>query len=334
MEPVQFWADHFFEAIWQTEIIRYAASFRQLAALDKGGEAEIKKEVDRLTVNVPGFFKDYDMATDRRILIAMLTYFHEAVEAADCPAVYGLIDSKYKGDITAYADDIYEKSFLPDENRVKYFLADYSAPKAKKIMKDPIFSLMKEFVDMYNAEYARIYANQLSRQDSLQRLYMKGIIEMRQDEDVYPDANSTLRIAYGKVDDYYPADAVHYHYQTTLSGIIAKEDPSIYDYQVPEKLKELYDAKDYGIYGVNGTMPVCFTASNHTTGGNSGSPVLNASGQLLGLNFDRNWDGTMSDFMYDPEICRNITLDIRYCLFIIDKFAGAGHLVEEMVVVK
>jgi hypothetical protein len=334
LKPVQYWTDHFFEAIWQTDIIRYASSFRQLASLDKSKEEEITKEVQKLTGNIPGFFKDYDQATDRKIFVAMLGYFRDAIGDGDLPEVYKLIDSKYKGDIAAFADDIYRSSFLTDENRVKEFLSGYSAPKAKKIMKDPMFSLMKEFVDIYNAGYAAKYTALSARQDSLQRLYMKGILEMRKGEDVYPDANGTLRIAYGKVDDYYPADAVHYQYQTTLAGIIEKEDPAIYDYQVPEKLKELYNAKDYGIYGADGTMPVCFTASNHTTGGNSGSPVLNASGQLLGLNFDRNWDGTMSDFMYDPEICRNITLDIRYCLFIIDKYAGAGRLVEEMVLVQ
>jgi hypothetical protein len=132
------------------------------------------------------------------------------------------------------------------------------------------------------------------------------------------------------VNDYRPGDGVYYDYQTTLEGIMEKNDPDIYDYRVPERLKELYLKKDFGRYGEDGTMKVCFTAANHTTGGNSGSPVLNASGELIGLNFDRNWEGTMSDIMYDPSMCRNIVLDIRYCLFIMDKYAGAGHLVEEM----
>ena len=193
---------------------------------------------------------------------------------------------------------------------------------------------MSQFMAMYRERYADKFNALLAKQDSLQRIYMKGIMEMRSGEMVYPDANGTLRIAYGQVDDYYPADAVYYYYQTTLEGIMEKDNPEIYDYQVPEKLKELYHKKDFGPYEVDGTVPVCFTASNHTTGGNSGSPVLNAEGQLLGLNFDRNWDGTMSDFMYDVDICRNITLDIRYCLFLIDKFAGAGHLVKEMVLVE
>jgi hypothetical protein len=163
---------------------------------------------------------------------------------------------------------------------------------------------------------------------------MKAQMEMEPEKRFYPDANSTLRIAYGKVKAFKPRDAVFYEYQTTLDGIIEKEDPNIYDYVVEDKLKELYQNKDYGKYGVDGKMPVCFIATNHTTGGNSGSPAFNADGQLIGLNFDRCWEGTMSDLMYDPDQCRNIMLDVRYFLFIVDKFAGAGHLVEEMVVME
>jgi hypothetical protein len=157
---------------------------------------------------------------------------------------------------------------------------------------------------------------------------------MQPERKFYPDANLTLRLTYGKIADYYPMDAVHYNYYTTLDGIIEKDNPDIYDYNVPQKLKELYANKDYGIYGENGKMPVCFIASNHTTGGNSGSPVLNSNGELIGINFDRNWEGTMSDIMYDPNQCRNISLDIRYALFIIDKYAGAGYLLKEMNIIQ
>jgi len=168
------------------------------------------------------------------------------------------------------------------------------------------------------------------REDSLQRIYMKAIMEMEKDKIFYPDANFTLRVSYGVVKDYCPKDGVYYDYQTTLEGIIEKDDPEIRDYRVPARLKELYENRDYGRYGKDGVLNVCFTAANHTTGGNSGSPVLNADGELIGLNFDRNWEGTMSDIIYDPDMCRNIVLDIRYCLFIMDKYAGAGHLVGEM----
>jgi hypothetical protein len=166
------------------------------------------------------------------------------------------------------------------------------------------------------------------------RTYVNGIMEMYPDRVFYPDANLTMRITYGRVEDYSPRDAVNYLYYTTLEGVMEKENQGVYDYIVPERLIELYNLKDYGDYNCGGKMPVCFIASNHTSGGNSGSPVLNAEGHLIGINFDRNWEGTMSDYMYDPDQCRNIILDIRYVLFIIDKYAGARYLIDEMTIVR
>jgi len=157
---------------------------------------------------------------------------------------------------------------------------------------------------------------------------------MHTDKKFYPDANSTLRLTYGKIEGYAPNDSVSYQPFTTIDGIMAKEKPGDKEFSVPAKLKELYEKKDYGQYAVNGILPVCFIASNHTTGGNSGSPVLNAYGQLIGTNFDRNWEGTAADVMYDPTQARNISVDIRYTLFIIDKFAGAKHLLDEMTIVR
>jgi hypothetical protein len=163
---------------------------------------------------------------------------------------------------------------------------------------------------------------------------MTGLRAMQQDKTFYPDANSTLRVAYGKVEPYEPVDGVKYKYYTTLEGIIEKAaSGAAEDYAIPARLQELYDKKDYGPYGVDGQLPVAFIASNHTTGGNSGSPVINANGQLIGTNFDRNWEGTMSDLTYNPDQVRNISVDVRYMLFIVDKFAGAGHLVQEMTLV-
>ena len=171
--------------------------------------------------------------------------------------------------------------------------------------------------------------------DRLRRIYMKGQMEMEPEKRFSPDANFTLRVTYGKVEGFKPQDGKTFRHFTTLEGIMQKENPDIYDYVVEPRLKELYNNKDYGRYAdKDGTMHVAFTASVHTTGGNSGSPILNAEGQLLGLNFDRCWEGTMSDLIYDPDICRNISVDIRYVLFIIDKFAGAGHLIDEMTIVE
>ena len=162
---------------------------------------------------------------------------------------------------------------------------------------------------------------------------MNAIREMEQDKVLYPDANSTLRISYGKVKGYAPKDGIYYNYFTTIDGIIEKESTDSSIYKVSPRLKDLYKNKDYGVYAENGYMHTAFIATNHTSGGNSGSPVLNAEGQLVGINFDRVWEGTMSDLYYDPNECRNVSLDIRYCLFIIDKYAGAGYLLKEMNIV-
>jgi hypothetical protein len=167
----------------------------------------------------------------------------------------------------------------------------------------------------------------------LDRMYMKAQMEFQPDKVFYPDANGTIRVTYGKVKGYYPKDAVYYQHFTTLEGIMEKDNPEIYDYDVPDRLKELYESKDYGRYSQDGKMPVCFIATNHTTGGNSGSPVINAEGHLIGINFDRAWEGVMSDLMFNPEKCRNISIDIRFALFIIDKFAGARYLLDEMELV-
>jgi hypothetical protein len=159
--------------------------------------------------------------------------------------------------------------------------------------------------------------------------------EQNPDKMMYPDANFSLRVTYGKVGDFSPRDAVHYKHYTTLDGIMQKENPEIYDYVVTDRLRELYETKDYGRYAdKDGSMHVAFIAGNHTTGGNSGSPILNADGHLLGLNFDRTWEGTMSDLIYDPSICKNISVDVRYVLFIIDKYAGATRLIDEMTIVE
>ena len=163
---------------------------------------------------------------------------------------------------------------------------------------------------------------------------MKAQLEFEPEKLFYPDANFSLRVSYGEIRGYDPRDAVLYKHYTTLEGVIEKDNPEIYDYDVPDRLKELFLTKDYGRYSQDGKIPICFIATNHTTGGNSGSPVIDGEGNLIGINFDRAWEGVMSDLMFNPKQCRNISLDIRYALFIIDKFAGAGYLLDEMTLVE
>ncbi len=332
LTPVQLWIDQFSEAVWSLDIIRYAAGYRTLAGLDKPSEESLQKELDRLKKGAPGFFKDYNQPTDRKLLTAMLGYFRNAVKPGELPDIYQEIDRQYGGSVSRFMDEVYDRSFMVSQDRAEAFLSGYKPAKAKKLKADPVYRIMDSFSRKFQAEYAAEYQKLLTRQDSLQRVYIKAIMEMRAGEQLLADANSTLRVSYGVVNDYFPRDAVYYDFQTTLEGIMEKDNPDIYDYRVPDRLRELYDRKDFGRYGQDGKLNVCFTGANHTTGGNSGSPVLNAEGRLIGLNFDRNWEGTMSDIMYDPDMCRNIILDIRYCLFIIDKYAGAAHLIEEMKV--
>jgi hypothetical protein len=223
------------------------------------------------------------------------------------------------------------------EDKVYKFLNEFKPSKAKKLAKDPALVAYNSMMDFYKDNVKDKAKECNTKINDLRRVYMEGqmkmIPEVFPERNLYPDANFTLRVTYGKVGGFKPKDAVTYRHYTTLDGIMQKENPDIYDYVVTDRLRELYEAKDFGRYAdKDGTMHVAFIAGNHTTGGNSGSPILNAEGKLLGLNFDRTWEGTMSDLVYDPSICKNISVDIRYVLFLIDKYAGCTRLIDEMTI--
>jgi hypothetical protein len=325
------------EAGFGIEIVRAARTLSRLEEISRNKEVskdEIQKEIVKAKSSLSQFYKDYYLPLDKKIFVKMLESYRSGLDKSQLPEVFALIEKEYKGNIQAYADAVFEKSIFTDSTKVMAFLKAYKPSQHKKISKDPAFLLASGLGDHFLKNISPQVNILEARVDSMMRLYMKAQMEMQPDNRFYPDANSTLRVAYGKVKPYYPKDAVFYEFQTTLEGIIEKDDPAVYDYVVDERLKKLYASKAYGKYGQDGTMPVCFIGTNHTTGGNSGSPALNADGQLIGLNFDRCWEGTMSDLMYDADQCRNIMLDIRYFLFIVDKFAGAHHLIEEMVLVE
>jgi hypothetical protein len=225
---------------------------------------------------------------------------------------------------------VFKKSIFASPENVNAFL---DKPSAKKIENDPAYINYRAFSDMAAMlrEKTSAPATVLNKAN---RLFIAGLMEMQPDRVFYPDANFTMRLSYGTVQDYYPADAVRYDYFTTLEGVMAKEDPNNWEFVVPEKLKELYKDKDFGDYGEDGIMNVCFLTNHDITGGNSGSPVINGKGELIGLAFDGNWEAMSGDIAFEPDLQRTINVDIRYVLFIIDKFAGAGHLVDEMTVVK
>ena len=225
---------------------------------------------------------------------------------------------------------IFNKSILASKDKTIAFL---NSPKAKVLDKDPSYQLMKSMID----NHRKIMENLVPFYDKLNhgnRLFVAGIREMEPSKNFYPNANSTMRLTYGKVKDYFPMDAVHYNYYTTLDGVMEKEDPTSDEFNVPAKLKELYKAKDYGKYGDNGVMKTCFITNNDITGGNSGSPVLDGNGNLIGLAFDGKWDAMSGNIAFEPDLQRTISVDIRYVLFIIDKYAGATNLINEMTLVE
>ena len=316
LEPYALARDYHTEAVMAIELLKFAGTFADAKDLKPETLAKLQEAADK-------FFKDYVPAIDRKTEETLLIEYEKNVPAKFRPASLNP---------RTFAEAIFKNSIFTDSVQVKQLLAlsDTSAIR-KKIDEDQAIIGYKGFTRTYKTQIEPVYTTLNKRIDEKYRTYMRGMMEMRKEEhDFYPDANSTLRIAYGKVDGYRPLDAVYYEPNTTLDGVMQKDNPEIYDYDVPAKLRQIYETKDYGRWAVNGTIPVAFIATNHTTGGNSGSPVLNDKGQLIGVNFDRCWEGTMSDLEYDPTVCRNIALDIRYALFLIDKVGGAGYLLEEM----
>ncbi|MFA4853474.1 MAG: S46 family peptidase [Bacteroidales bacterium] len=336
--PIALACDYFIEAGAGIEIIKYAWGYNNLIlkSIDKSMKDEdINNIVVQLKNGAKSFFKNYDLPTEKKIFTVLLKIYFENAELKYLPEIFtDVIKNKFKGDIEKYTDYFYKNSSFTSEVKALKMLDNFKRKKAGKIAGDPAFILASAIYNNYFNNIMPLYNQYDDQFDSLYRIYITGLREMMPDKKFYPDANSTLRLTYGKADDYKPMDAADYYYFTTLDGIMQKEDPTIEDYQVPAKLKELYKNKDYGRYSTDSIMHVAFIATNHTTGGNSGSPVLNGKGQLIGINFDRVWEGTMSDIMFDPDRCRNISLDIRYALFIIDKFAGAKRLIDEMKIVE
>jgi hypothetical protein len=266
---------------------------------------------------------------------ALLPLYIQDIGTKRLPVFLSEISTKYKGNWEKYVDDYFAKSIFTDEKRYATALAANDA--VKKINEDPAVKLANALGEWYDTQVRPVAIKNEVSIDSLNRLYMTAQREIMKDKDFYPDANSTLRVTYGKVKGFSPDDGVKYVHYTTLDGMFEKrtEYPNNPDFKILPSLEKIYTNKDYGQYAdKDGKLHTCFLAANHTTGGNSGSPVLNANGELIGINFDRCWESTMSDINYDVSLCRNISADIRYVLFIIDKYGGAGYLLKEMELVR
>ena len=318
------------EAVLGIELIQQGASLERLIACFRSNLTDSAR-VDTLRKVIAGmawFYKNYDAATDRDVFISLMQmYFDNCAETM--PEYYKTQFAKHEKNINYWAYDVYKRSMASSAEKLNSFAATAKAADSTKILEDPAWQLFDaintvrqhRIIPALNAYYYQMHY--------LDRLYMKAQMVKDKSKIFYPDANLTLRLAYGQVKGMKPEGTAKYSFQTNLGEVVALDDPASDIFRVPKKLKDLYKARDYGRWGVNGEMPVAFLASNHTTGGNSGSPVLNARGELIGTNFDRPYEGTMSDYLFDPERCRNISVDIRYILFIIDKFGGAGWLIDE-----
>lgn len=331
IKPYALARDYFMEVVLRNnELLSVGFRLYQLEnAFAKVGAQGFNDRKENLIKGLEALYKDYNSDVDKGIFAETVKLYGTKAPANLTPAV---IQNK---DYNQLANEIYSKSTLTSYDGLKKLLNGSAEDVLKKMQADPGYVLAKNLAENYFNNIAPKYDQMALELEGLQRNYMKGQLEMFPDARIFPDANSTLRVTYGKVNGYQPSDAVTYAPITYLDGVMEKYVPGDYEFDVPKKLIDLYNSKDFGPYAdKNGKLPVNFIATNHTTGGNSGSPALDANGNLIGLNFDRVWEGTMSDIHYDPSICRNIMVDARYILFVIDKFANAKHLIEEMKIVK
>lgn len=316
------------------EIISFAGKFESLYneyIKDKPDTAKISKYIKTLKAYSAKFFKDYNAPTDQKLLAAMLELFKNDISADFHPDICKFITKKYKNDYKKYANDIFTKSIFASLDKVNTFLAK---PDKNTLKNDMAFKLMLSVMKKYREVVAKINeANNVLTTGN--RAFVAGLREMDPGKKFYPNANSTMRMSYGKILDYYPADAVHYNFFTTLEGVMEKEDSTSEEFIVPSAIEQLWKSKDYGKYAdADGKMHVCFLTDNDITGGNSGSPVLNGNGELIGLAFDGNWEAMTNNIAYDHDMQRTINVDIRYILFVIDKYAGATNLIKEMNIVE
>ena len=302
--------------------------------LGDGDEAAFRERAPRLLNDLRGAFEGYDPAVDERVAKALLARY---LAEADPAHVSGFVRDQvaWAGGVDALVERLFAQSYLTHPERALTLLEEAPATFAAFVRADPAYRFVRALNGYHEENALASYNYYRGAMVPLRRDYLRALMRVYPERTFYPDANSTMRVSYGKFEGFTGLDGESFDYMTDLGGVVAKYTPGDYEFDVPARLLELHEARDYGAYATDdGRLPVCLLGSNHTTGGNSGSPALNARGQLVGLNFDRTWQSTMSDIHYDPTICRNIMVDIRYVLWLIEKLGGAPHLVAEMTVVE
>lgn len=335
IEPYALARDYYNEITQKIELLTVANLLRNVVAnFEKNGEKGFTESKTAVLGALESLFGEYDANVDKKVFESLMKMY---LEDQKTDYISPLAKKMWQENFNSYetfARAVYAQTKYTSLDMVKQLLTGNTTEVINAIKEDVAYKLNADMMQTYSDNVAKNIAPLQANLNSLQRLYMQAQMDVFADKNLYPDANSTLRVTYGNVKGYRPKDGAYYDFYTYLDGVMEKYKPGDYEFDVPAKIIELYKKKDFGQYGVNGKQPVCFIAANHTTGGNSGSPALDAKGNLIGLNFDRVWEGTMSDINYDVSICRNIMVDIRYVLFIVDKYAGATNLIKELKLVK
>ena len=330
IEPYAYARDYYNEIIPRVELWGVAADMNTLVTASLKGEDTYNKRKTEVLAKLEESFKEYNAAVDQKLFDALMEMYVKDQKAENVSSAFKTMLNEKGNSITALSEEIYSKSAFSSLDKIKKLLDKPMRDAVELNFTDPASVLYNDILKTYTSKVSPKLNELQTDINRLQRNYMQAQMDVFSTKAFYPDANSTLRVTYGNVKTYQPRDGVKYDLQTYMEGVMEKYVPGDYEFDLPRKMIDLYNKKDFGRWGVNGRQPVCFIAANHTTGGNSGSPALNADGNLVGLNFDRVWEGTMSDINYDASICRNIMVDIRYVMFIIDKYAEAKNLIAEM----
>jgi len=309
---------------------RYYRKLYSLLKSESKDQELIEKEIKYLKGRTDRFFKDYNKPTDRKVTIALYNMYLEDVKSDFYPESIKIINEKYNGEVEKFVDDILTNSLFIDKDKLDTF---FDSPDLASLDNDIAFKFALGLLTK-QSELRNEYSKLSHKMTKANRLFIRGLREMNSDKTYYPDANFTMRVTYGQVGGYEGMDAVSFNHVTTLDGVMEKENPTNYEFIVPKKLKELYENKDYGDYEMNGTVPVCFITNNDITGGNSGSPVIGANGELIGLAFDSNWEGMSGDIAFEHNMQKTVCVDARYLLFIIEKVGGAKNIIDELKIIK